>query len=455
MKRHLIAILLSFVALGTAESQTQPPPPIVRPGPPGESARVISAAEASDLAGTQYIEADVRFVQEMIAHHAQALEMIGTRFSREASVKSRASSRRASSSPSETRAEHDAGVAPRSRPGDTGRRKRGVPDVGHAQRGRDESARERAGDRARSAVPRPHDQESPRSGHDGRTSFSLSRARAQDSQLFDLTSDIAFDRSTEIDRMDVMLRELSTDPRVNLKAGFRDAGEAALNLERVATLPKPDGFYDPSTPAGRPMPPEKKPEKRKERNEPKRRRRRPPGSAKEDEKEDEDKSRPGLLSFANTDLAFSKDVVIEGNYHGFNTYNIEDPMTPAAPRVGGLSRRPGRRLPLREPSLHVGRADARPARLRRSGCRRAEERSALPRDSHLRHQRHADAEAGGGGPDLPRLAHPHAGERPGRQGQHLRLQLRHELGAPEGGARRSARTRTRRRIRTRRSSAST
>ncbi len=128
--------------------------------------------------------------------------------------------------------------------------------------------------------------------------------------------------------MDAMLRELSTDPRVNLKAGFRDAGEAALNLERVATLPKPDGFYDPSTPAGRPMTPEKKPEKRKERNEPKAAEKTGQDADKEDEKEDEDKSRPGLLSFANTDLAFSKEVVIEGNYHGFNTYNIEDPMTP-------------------------------------------------------------------------------------------------------------------------------
>ena len=73
---------------------------------------------------------------------------------------------------------------------------------------------------------------------------------AQDSKLFDLTSDIAADRTTEIDRMDVMLRELSNDPRVNLKAGFQDAGEAALNVELVANRPKPDGFFDPAAPAG-------------------------------------------------------------------------------------------------------------------------------------------------------------------------------------------------------------
>ena len=71
----------------------------------------------------------------------------------------------------------------------------------------------------------------------------------------------------------------------------------------------------------------------------------------------------------------------------------------------------------------------------RPGRRRAEEQGALPRGPHLRHQRHPDAEAGGGGPDLPRLSYPHARERPGRQGKSLRLQLRHELGAPLGGAR--------------------
>ena len=35
------------------------------------------------------------------------------------------------------------------------------------------------------------------------------------------------------------------DPRVGLKAGIRDAGQAIRNLELVASLPKPDGFFDP------------------------------------------------------------------------------------------------------------------------------------------------------------------------------------------------------------------
>jgi hypothetical protein len=42
----------------------------------------------------------------------------------------------------------------------------------------------------------------------------------------------------------------SNDPRVGLKAGLKDAGVAASNMELVANLPKPPGFFDPKAPAG-------------------------------------------------------------------------------------------------------------------------------------------------------------------------------------------------------------
>lgn len=47
---------------------------IVRPGAPGEATRVV---EADDLEATRlpHTEADIRFMQGMIPHHAQALEM--------------------------------------------------------------------------------------------------------------------------------------------------------------------------------------------------------------------------------------------------------------------------------------------------------------------------------------------------------------------------------------------
>ena len=42
---------------------------------PGQASRVIAANEAADLSHIQHTAADVRFMQGMIGHHAQALEM--------------------------------------------------------------------------------------------------------------------------------------------------------------------------------------------------------------------------------------------------------------------------------------------------------------------------------------------------------------------------------------------
>jgi len=50
-------------------------PAIVQPGAPGQATRVISAERAADLSEVRYTAADVQFMQGMIGHHAQALEM--------------------------------------------------------------------------------------------------------------------------------------------------------------------------------------------------------------------------------------------------------------------------------------------------------------------------------------------------------------------------------------------
>jgi uncharacterized protein (DUF305 family) len=50
-------------------------PPIVQPGAPGQPTRVISAEKATDLSGVRFTPADVRFMQGMIGHHSQALDM--------------------------------------------------------------------------------------------------------------------------------------------------------------------------------------------------------------------------------------------------------------------------------------------------------------------------------------------------------------------------------------------
>jgi uncharacterized protein (DUF305 family) len=50
-------------------------PPIVQPGAPGTASRTIDATQAADLSRVQHTAADVRFMQGMIGHHVQALEM--------------------------------------------------------------------------------------------------------------------------------------------------------------------------------------------------------------------------------------------------------------------------------------------------------------------------------------------------------------------------------------------
>jgi uncharacterized protein (DUF305 family) len=54
----------------------QQTPPIFQPGAPGTGARVITAAEAVDLSRTTFTPGDVAFMQHMIVHHAQAVEMV-------------------------------------------------------------------------------------------------------------------------------------------------------------------------------------------------------------------------------------------------------------------------------------------------------------------------------------------------------------------------------------------
>ncbi len=51
------------------------PPRLVQPGAPGEPTREITAEQAADTSAVRHTPADVQFMQGMLAHHAQALEM--------------------------------------------------------------------------------------------------------------------------------------------------------------------------------------------------------------------------------------------------------------------------------------------------------------------------------------------------------------------------------------------
>jgi uncharacterized protein (DUF305 family) len=58
-----------------AQSTAEPGPRIFQPGAPGQATKEFSTDELNAVEGVTYVEADVRFMQMMIPHHAQALEM--------------------------------------------------------------------------------------------------------------------------------------------------------------------------------------------------------------------------------------------------------------------------------------------------------------------------------------------------------------------------------------------
>lgn len=79
-------VVLLFLLAGCASTQTgnlaQEPAatpresaPIVQPGPPGEDTRAYEVDDPANMGGLAHTEADVAFMQGMIPHHAQALEM--------------------------------------------------------------------------------------------------------------------------------------------------------------------------------------------------------------------------------------------------------------------------------------------------------------------------------------------------------------------------------------------
>ena len=60
-------------------------PQIVQPGAPGDASKVITREQAADLSKVRHTPADVAFMQGMIGHHAQALEMTALRPARSTS----------------------------------------------------------------------------------------------------------------------------------------------------------------------------------------------------------------------------------------------------------------------------------------------------------------------------------------------------------------------------------
>lgn len=103
-------------------------------------------------------------------------------------------------------------------------------------------------------------------------------------------------------------RSGSDDPRIGLKPGLYDAGEAAFGLQKLISMPKPTGFGPESTGATEPFPPPQAPDLK-------------PG--------EQAPVRTVQYGSANSDLAFSGNHLFVGNYNGINFYDIDNPAKAA------------------------------------------------------------------------------------------------------------------------------
>lgn len=72
----LVLVLAFAAACKTAGGGSSTGTKILQPGAPGQESKVISTAQATDLSKVQATPADIKFMQGMIGHHAQAVEMV-------------------------------------------------------------------------------------------------------------------------------------------------------------------------------------------------------------------------------------------------------------------------------------------------------------------------------------------------------------------------------------------
>ena len=291
--------------------------PIILPGAPGEESRNIDAEDATNIANTSYIEADVKFLQGMIVHHEQAIlmsSMVGKRTNNPTIVDL---ADRIDASQEDEISFMEGWLKDRdeSIPGENDHHKMDHHDMSHhdmdmhlemvgmaspEQLNKLENSKSTDFDRLFLQLMIAH--------HDGALEMVKELKKfsgaAYDPILNEFVSDLVNDQGVEIERMNTIAVGLSDDPRSGLAHGLYTADEAILNLELITSLRKPTGFFDPGNPEGK-------------------------GS--EDLTEDNEGKttaeisrslRSPMLSFANTDMAFRDDLLVAGSYHGFNMYKI-------------------------------------------------------------------------------------------------------------------------------------
>ena len=294
--------------------------PIIQPGAPGKSSKVLDASEATNIANTSYIKADVDFLQGMIVHHEQAIvmsEMADERTNNK-SILDLAS--RIDASQKDEINFMESWLKDRDEFQDN--------NLENHQMHHSHNMMHKHVNMVGMATPKQLDDLNKSKStnfdrlflqlminhHDGALEMveELKKypGNTYDPVLNEFVSDLINDQGVEIERMNTLLTNLSDDPRAGLAGGLYIAEEAILNMELIKSLKKPTGFFDPENPAAK-------------------------GS--EDLTEDNENKttaeisrslRSPMLSFANTDMAFRDNILIAGSYHGFNIYQLNEDGIP-------------------------------------------------------------------------------------------------------------------------------
>lgn len=255
---------LSALLLGSSSVALAQAAPIVQPGAPGQASRTLSAEEASTLAAASYTPADVVFMQGMIGHHQQAVEMAMLIKDRTNSEEIVALGGRIESSQADEIEFMNGWLDER---GEKTIMVGMMDGMDHSKMDHSKHAMIDHSSMAGMATPEQMAELATLEGTDfDRMFLTLMIAHhegaidmvdellgqpgtAADPVLFQFVSDIENDQNAEIDKMTELLAGLSVDPRAGLAPGFADAGEAIMNLRKVVSLSKPAGFFNPDNPA--------------------------------------------------------------------------------------------------------------------------------------------------------------------------------------------------------------
>ena len=306
IKLFTLINLLMFSFSAFAENDS----PILQPGAPGQGTKSITAEMATDIANSSYTTADVYFMQGMIVHHEQALIMSKLAKQRTNSKAIIDLAGRIEGSQEDeiefmTSWLKDRDESTKYKMKDMGMHKM-AGMASPLQLKNLENSKSIDFDRLFLQLMIAH--------HDGAIEMVDMLKKQPGSQydqlLSEFVSDLVNDQAIEIERMNGILINLSDDPRAGLMAGLFTAEEAISNMELVASLRKPVGFFDPDNPA---MKKAKDP------------------SNEEEVKSIEEASSEGrspMLSFSNTDMAFRDNVMVAGSYHGFNIYELAEDGIP-------------------------------------------------------------------------------------------------------------------------------